>query len=142
MSALVKNNYAYPSFFESFFGKDSADLFVPSTSGTLPSVNVVETEDGFRIEVAAPGLKKSDFKVNLDHNQLSISAEAKKEEEKTTEKYTRQEFKYTSFQRVFSLPNTIDGEKIEAGYEDGILKISLPKREEAKVKPSRTISIG
>jgi HSP20 family protein len=142
MSTLVKNNYAYPSFFENFFGKDSTDLFVPTSTGTLPSVNVVETQDGFRIEVAAPGLDKNDFKINLDHNQLTISAEVKKEEEKVQEKYTRREFKYTSFQRVFSLPNTIDGEKIGAGYNNGILTIHLPKREEAKVKPSRTIESG
>jgi len=142
MSTLVKNNYSYPSFFENFFGKDSADLFVPTTAGTLPSVNVIEAQDGFRIEVAAPGLKKNDFKISLDHNQLKISAEVKKEDEKVQEKYTRREFKYASFQRVFSLPNSIDGEKIGAGYEDGILSILLPKREEAKVKPSRTIDIG
>lgn len=142
MSTLVRNNHTFPSFFDNFFGKDSTDLFAPATAGTLPSVNVLETKEGFRIEVAAPGLKKNDFKVNLDHNQLTISAEAKNEAEKTEEKYTRREFKYTSFQRVFSIPNTIDGEKIEAGYEDGILKINLPKREEAKVKPSRAIEIG
>lgn len=142
MSTLVKNNYTYPSFFESFFGKDSADLYVPTTAGTMPLVNVVETEEGFKIEVAAPGMKKEDFKINLDHNQLKISAEVKKEEAKTNEKYTRREFKYTSFQRVFSIPNTIDGEKIAATYTDGILSIALPKREEAKVKPSREITIG
>jgi HSP20 family protein len=142
MSTLVKNNYSYPSFFENFFGKDSADLYVPTTSGTMPLVNVLEVEEGFKIEVAAPGLKKEDFKINLDHNQLKIAAETKKEETKANEKYTRREFKFTSFQRVFSIPNSIDGEKIGASYEDGILSIVLPKREEAKVKPSREIAIG
>ena len=105
-------------------------------------MNVVENEEGFRIEVAAPGLQKSDFKLNLEKNQLTISAEKEQKEENKTEKYTRKEFKYASFQRTFTLPNTVDGDRIEATYADGILNIALPKREEAKEKPARLIEIA
>jgi HSP20 family protein len=111
----------------------------------VPAVNVVEHADGFRIEVAAPGLKKENFKLNLNHNNLTISAsqESQKEElDKSNEKYTRREFSYSSFQRTFTLPTSVDADKIQAAYTDGILKIDLPKREEAKVKPPRQIEIG
>lgn len=126
-----------------FFGKDLFNEYnTPAFAGTVPAVNVVENEEGFRIEVAAPGLQKSDFKLNLEKNQLTISAEKEQKEENKNEKYTRKEFKYTSFQRTFTLPNTIDGDRIEANYADGILSIALPKREEAKEKPARLIDIA
>lgn len=126
-----------------FFGKDLFNEYnTPAFAGTVPAVNVVENEEGFRIEVAAPGLQKSDFKLNLEKNQLTISAEKEQKEENKTEKYTRKEFKYSSFQRTFTLPNTVDGDRIEANYADGILSIALPKREEAKEKPARLIEIA
>ena len=123
------------------------DFFNTNGSGVtnVPAVNVVEHQDGFRIEVAAPGLKKEDFKLNLNHNNLTISAsqETQKEEaEKGSEKYTRREFSYSSFQRTFTLPSSTDAERIQANYTDGLLKIEIPKREEAKVKPPRQIEIG
>lgn len=143
MNALVKNINGYPNLVNSFFNKDLMDeLFAPSYQGSAPAVNVLETSEGFRIEVAAPGLQKSDFKLNLDHNRLTISAEKEKKGEETNEKYTRREFSYSSFQRTFTLPTTVDGEKINATYVDGVLNVELPKREEAKVKPSRTIEIA
>jgi HSP20 family protein len=115
-----------------------------STDTTLPAVNVKETEDSFEIEVAAPGMKKEDFKVNIENNVLTISSE-KKEERKEEEKgrFTRREFSYQSFQRSFSIPeNLVDGEKISARYCEGILCIALPKKEEVKPKPAREISIA
>lgn len=143
MSTLVKTHFAGPSYLNGFFGKDLFHEFnTPAFVGTVPAVNVVESKEGFRIEVAAPGLQKSDFKLNLEKNQLTISAEKEQKEENNDEKYTRKEFKYTSFQRTFTLPNTVDGDKVEANYADGILSIVLPKREEAKEKPARLIDIA
>lgn len=143
MSTLVKTHFAGPSYLNGFFGKDLFnELNTPAFAGTVPAVNVVENKEGFRIEVAAPGLQKSDFKLNLEKNQLTISAEKEQKEEENNEKYTRKEFKYSSFQRTFTLPNTVDGDKIEANYADGILSIALPKREEAKEKPARLIEIA
>lgn len=134
-----------PSLIENFFGRDFND-FVSSNMNAMnnvPAVNVVENQESFRIEVAAPGLKKEDFKLNLNHNNLTISASKEESnEEKKDEKYTRREFSYTSFQRTFTLPTSIDVENIRASYADGVLSIELPKREEAKVKPPRQIEIG
>lgn len=142
MSTLVKH-FAGPSYLNGFFGKDPFNEYnTPAFAGTVPAVNVVENEEGFRIEVAAPGLQKSDFKLNLEKNQLTISAEKEQKEENKTEKYTRKEFRYSSFQRTFTLPNTVDGDRIEATYADGILNIALPKREEAKEKPARQIEVA
>ena len=142
MSTLVKTQFA-PKHFTQFFGKDLLnELYAPAFSGSVPAVNVVEGKDGFKIEVAAPGLQKSDFKLNLEKNQLTISAHKEQTEEENDEKYTRREFKYTSFQRTFTLPNSVNGENIAANYADGILSVSLPKREEAKEKPAREIEIA
>ena len=147
MNTLMRTNNNLPSLIENFFGRDMNDFFNASGSvmTNVPAVNVVEHQDGFRIEVAAPGLKKEDFKLNLNHNNLTISAsqETQKEEsEKGSEKYTRREFSYSSFQRTFTLPTSIDTERIQATYTDGLLKIEISKREEAKVKPARQIEIG
>ncbi len=143
------NNYfpSFPSFIDNLFSRDMMDwsnLNFSSTDSTLPAVNVKETEDDYEIEVAAPGLKKDNFKVNLDNDQLTISSEWKdQKEEKGNGKYTRKEFSYQSFQRSFTLPeNMVDGDKIAAKYHDGILSITVPKREEVKPKPAREIKIG
>jgi HSP20 family protein len=143
MSTLVKTQFA-PKHFNGFFGKDLFnELYNPVFSGSVPAVNVLEGVEGFKIEVAAPGLGKADFKLNLDKNQLTISASKEQNvTENENEKYTRREFKYASFQRTFTLPNTVDGEKIGATYADGILTVTLPKREEAKDKPAREIEIA
>jgi HSP20 family protein len=99
----------------------------------LPAVNINETKDEFKIEVAAPGLKKEDFKINLDNNVLTISSEKEESKEENDENIRRREFSYSSFMRSFQLPEQeVDSEKIQAKYENGILKIELPKKEEAK----------
>jgi len=110
--------------------------------GMVPSVNIRESEEGFMLDLAAPGLKKEDFKVNLDNNVLTISSEQKNENEEKSEKYTRKEFFYSSFSRSFTLPKTIDLDKIKADYNNGILSLSLPKREDAKVAVNREIAIA
>ncbi len=135
----------FPSFFDNFFTRDLMDWNNSNYSGsnmTLPAVNIKENEDSYTIEVAAPGLTKEDFKVNLDRNRLVISSEKSEEKNESKDKYTRREFSYQSFQRSFTLPEgTVDGDKISAKYLDGILQINLPKREEVKPKPARTIDI-
>jgi len=114
-------------------------------STTLPAVNVRETNDNFIIDVAAPGMKRDEFKVELDNNVLTISSqhEEKDEQQDETINYTRREFNYQSFQRSFTLPeDKVEGEKISARYLDGILNITVPKKDEAKVKPVKQITIG
>lgn len=138
-----------PSMIENFFNREFDNFFSDRYFGnnvfaSTPAVNVVENKDGFRIEVAAPGMKKEDFKINLNNNHLVISAQKQEEaaEDNQEQKYARREFSYSSFQRTFTLPQSVDGEKVEASYTDGILHVNLPKREEAKVKPAREISIA
>ncbi len=105
----------------------------------VPAVNIAETEADFHIELAVPGLKKEDFKISIDKNVLSISAE-KKSEQTEGIKYSKREYSYSSFVRSFTLPDTIDHSKIDAAYVDGILKLTVAKKEEAKVQ-SREIAV-
>lgn len=109
---------------------------------TLPNVNIRETADRYILEMAAPGLTKEDFKVNIENEILTVSAEKKSESDEKNEKYTRKEFSYTSFSRSFTLPEMVETEKINARYENGIMMIDLPKKEEAKPKGPREIKIG
>lgn len=149
MKTLMKNNgnlfTAGPSLADEFFGRDwpGSSLANWKTATSSPAVNIQETNDDFKIEVAAPGMKRDDFKVELDNNVLTISAQQENKEGENTQKYTRREFSYQSFQRSFSLPdNQVEAENVSARYVDGILYITVPKREEAKVKPARQITIG
>lgn len=114
-----------------------------STSTTIPSVNIKETENDYEVEMAAPGMKKEDFKITLDGNLLMISSEKRSDNEEQNEQYTRKEFSYQSFQRSFQLPkDVVDEESIQARYENGVLRLIVPKKEEAKKKAPRTIEIG
>ena len=135
---------AWNSFIDELF-KDEFDN-VKNTDfnkgNTSPKVNIKETTDAFILEMAVPGFNKSDFVIDLENETLSISTEIKTEESETKDDYTRKEFGYASFKRSFILPDTVDGDKIEAAYTDGILGITIPKREEAKPKPARKITIG
>jgi HSP20 family protein len=98
----------------------------------MPSVNIVENKDNYRVAVAAPGLKKEDFKIDIDGNVLTISSEKEEEKKESEEKYTRREYSYSAFSRSFTLPEDVNKEAIEARYADGVLNISLPRKEEAK----------
>lgn len=139
---------AIPSLMEDFFLRDLFDTSNgswTSSGATLPAVNIGETNDAFIIEVAAPGMKREDFHVERDNNMLTISStrEGKQEEKDKGNLYSRREFSYQSFQRTFALPeNKIEGDKISAKYTDGILYITVPKKEEAKVKPPKQIAIS
>ncbi len=110
---------------------------------TMPSVNVRETADAYLVEMAAPGMKKDDFQIELHKNVLTIKCEMEdKAENAENDNFTRREFSYRSFRRAFNFSDRIVNDaKVEAKYEDGILKILLPKKEEAKEKPARLIKI-
>ncbi len=135
------------SMLDQFFNNDmfnwSNDNFSLSNT-TLPAVNIREMDEEFVVEVAAPGMKRDDFKVEVDGDMLRISSERQDErkEENKDERYTRREFSYQSFMRSFNLPNTVEAEKIKAKYTDGVLHLSIPKKEAAKPKPSRVIKIS
>ena len=122
--------------FDSFIN----DSFVSDRLTTrVPAVNIAETDTAFLIELAAPGLKKGDFRISLENNVLSISVE-KKESSDESKKFSRKEYSYTSFVRTFTLPDTANQTEINAEYADGILKITIAKKEEAKLL-TREISI-
>jgi HSP20 family protein len=152
MKSLVKSNGTFfptiPSLFDDFFNRDWLDSSLANwrvSGATLPAVNVMETNDDFKIEVAAPGMKRSDFKVELDNSVLTISSqrEDKTEEKDSNGNYSRREFSYQSFQRSFALPeNKVLGDKISARYVDGILYVTVPKSEDAKVKPAKQIAVS
>jgi HSP20 family protein len=112
------------------------DRFVTKT----PAVNIAETENEFHIELAVPGLKKEDFKISLDKNVLSVSAEKKAENVEEGKKYSKREYTYNSFVRSFTLPESADQGKIAAEYTDGILKLNVTKKEEAKFQ-TREIAV-
>jgi HSP20 family protein len=137
-----------PSFFDDFWTRDLlglADTNDVAYGSSLPAVNISETNDEFEVDVAAPGFRKDDFKIELDNNVLSISSEVEeKQEDKDKEgNFRRREFRYASFSRSFTLPEgQVNTEKIKAEYVDGVLKVHLPKAETAKTKPVRTINIG
>lgn len=131
------SNTRYNDVFESIF-HDS--FFGQPVLNKVPAVNIAETENQFHIEMAVPGLKKEDFKINLDKNVLSVSVEKKTETVEEGKKYNKREFVQSAFSRSFTLPETADQSHIEAEYVDGILKLNVAKKEEAKVQ-AREIAI-
>ena len=139
-----KNNSlpVVPTFFDTLFGKDFFDYNYNNTLATLPAANIKETKDNFILEMAAPGMKKADFKIEVNNNVLSISSEKESNKNESIEGFTRKEFSYHAFTRSFNLPQTVNKDNITASYMDGLLIISIPKREEAKEKPSRLIDIA
>jgi len=142
---LIKRNSFLPSstsLFDDLLPRDLFDRSLTAGNGLVPRVNIREMDDGFAVELAAPGMKKEDFHLELDNDMLTVSSETSKDEEEQKENYTRKEFSYHSFRRSFYLPNTVELEKINASYQDGILSVWIPKKEEAKKKPARMITIN
>ncbi len=144
MNAMTKTNRGWlPNILDDIFEERLTDSRFKNLS-TLPAVNIQESKDRFTIELAAPGKAKEDFNIELDNDLLTISSE-KKTEQTTADKaknYTRKEFSYQSFKRSFTLPESIDVSAIKANYENGVLNVELPKREEAKTQPKRLIDIS
>jgi HSP20 family protein len=149
--ALVKRNgellNPLPMLFDDFFNRD---LFnwrnsnFSDTNTTIPAVNIKETAEGYEVEVAAPGMTKKDFRIELDGNRLTISSEKTNQSEQNENgRYFQREFSYQSFERTFNLQkDVVDVEKIQAKYENGLLLLMIPKKEEAKQKPPRQIQVG
>ncbi len=151
MSIIKRNNSDVfpfiPSLFNDVFTRDLWNWGLnnnSTTNTTIPAVNIKETKESFEVEMAAPGMNKEDFRVELDGNMLTITSEKKSEyENKEDENYSRKEFSFQSFQRTFQLPKeVVDVDKIGAKYENGILHLVIPKKEEAKPKPARMIQIS
>ncbi len=143
---LVKFSNNHPSVFDRFFDNDMLDWnnrHFSDTNTTLPSVNIKENTDEYIVEVAAPGFGKKDFNIEVENDTLIISSEKKiNNEEKEDERVTKREFSYQSFTRSFALPVLVEREKIKAKYDNGILNILIPKKEEAKPKPPKRIEIS
>src|ERR1700733_6479266 len=128
-----QKNHAVNPFFSDVFDSILNDSFLSDKlASRVPAVNIAETESEFHIELAVPGLKKEDFKISLDKNVLSVSAEKKAENVEGGKKYSKREYTYNSFVRLFTLPESADQGKIAAEYTDGILKLDVTKKEEAK----------
>ena len=148
MSLIKRNGNAFPSFpgFDDLFTRELfnwGNTNFSTTNSTIPSVNIKETDDTFEVEVAAPGMEKKDFNITLDGTLLTIASQRESNSETREDNYTRREFSYQSFQRTFELPKqVVDEESINARYENGLLHITIPKREEAKRKAPRMIEIA
>ena len=126
------NNALMPGFSDVFDSIFNDTFFSDRVMSRVPAVNISESENNYHVELAAPGLKKEDFKLNLERNVLTISVERSSEQADDQKNYSKREYSYSSFVRSFTLPETADHANIEAGYTDGILKIDIAKREEAK----------
>lgn len=146
MSLIKRNENWLPSVFDDMFKTDwlGGTTNVNSIGTSIPAVNIKESDESFNVQVAAPGKAKEDFNIELDNDVLTISSENKNEKETTAEngRFTRKEFNYTTFKRAFSLPDSVDSAKISANYQNGVLEIALPKKEEAKVQAKRMIEIA
>lgn len=131
------------SLFTDFFDNENFFDFIPNELvSRTPSVNIIENGKEFKIELSAPGLKKEDFKIDIDNSTLTISAEKEMEQKEEKEHYTKREFSYSSFSRSFLLPDTVNKDQVKANYEDGLLKIQIGKKEEAKQIEKKQIKVS
>ncbi|HON53076.1 MAG TPA: Hsp20/alpha crystallin family protein [Bacteroidales bacterium] len=144
MTLVKTTNGLYPTFhsmLDDFWGTNWLPMR-ERVNSTVPAVNIHEDENGYKIEVAAPGYEKSDFSVTIENEMLTIAVEKKEEKQEEKGQVTRKEFAYSSFTRRFNIPQElVDAEKVEAHYDKGILTLTIPKREEVKPKPARMIEI-
>jgi len=140
MSIIKRNNLVFPSLMNEIF---KPDWFggIENLNSTLPAVNIKDNQKDFELELAVPGRKKEDFNIEIDNEVLTVSSELKQDAETIEENYTRREFGMSSFKRAFTLPKTIDTDNIKADYVDGLLKFTLPKKEESLPKPKRLIEL-
>jgi HSP20 family protein len=142
---LTRREETQPSIFHDFF--KPWDKWFDTNGGslarmlTVPAVNITEKQDHFEISLGVPGMKKDDFSIDVEGNMLTISAEAEEQKEKKEERHTRREFNYTSFSRTFTLPEGVVRDKIDASYENGMLKLVIPKTEEARKPASKHIPV-
>jgi HSP20 family protein len=139
---LNRSLYRQPNPFNHFFANDLQKMFGSDAQTQIPDVNIIENETSYAIELAAPGLSKEDFKIDLQKDLLTISAEKKEETETKKPQYLKREFNYLGFKRRFQVPEHVEAASITATYEQGVLKISMPKKEKGNEPDSRTITIG
>lgn len=142
--ALARINERMPSVFDDFFKPwnewfDNGGLWGKTMN--IPAVNITENKEDYLVSLAVPGMKKDDFKIDIDGNMLTISSEKEETKEEKDKKFTRKEYNFSSFSRSFTLPEEINKEKIDARYEDGVLKIVLPRKEEAKKPTAKHIAV-
>jgi HSP20 family protein len=148
MTLIRRNNALWPSLNNIFDDFITRDLLgngwsnYSATETTIPAVNIVETKDDFQVEMAAPGMTKKDFNIELDNDTLTISSVKEDSHQERDQSYSRREVSYQSFKRSFYLPNSVEAENINAKYQDGVLRLVIPKKEEAKTKPIRQIAIS
>lgn len=143
--SLVRNGSYLPTVFEDFFKPwnewfDSGSTLLQRVL-TVPAVNITESKDEYSLSIAVPGMKKEDFHISIDGSMLTISSEKEISKEEKEEKYTRKEYNYSSFSRSFSLPEEVIKDNIQASYHDGVLKLVLPKKEEAKKLAFKNIPV-
>jgi HSP20 family protein len=135
-----RNLSVFDNFFKpwnEWFENDS----ILGSAMNVPAVNITESKDKYAVSLAAPGLKKDDFKIAVDGNMLTISSEKEENKEETDKRFTRREYSYSSFSRSFTLPEEINKDSIDAKYEDGVLNITLPRKEEAKAPAAKQIAV-
>ncbi len=140
----TRNGTLVPSVLSDFFDNDTfvaPRWFSREFNDTIPAVNIKETNSGFRVDFAAPGFRKDDFKIHVEGNQLAISAEKQEEKNDGKDRFTRKEFSYNSFSRSFTLPQHVNTDHIGATYTDGILTLSIPKKEETKELSKKEIHV-
>ncbi len=142
--ALTRLSERMPSFFDDFF--KPWNEWINKENGwnrlmNLPAVNISEQKNEYQLSVAIPGMKKDDFKLDVDGNILTISSEKEENREEKDKKFTRKEYNYSSFSRSFTLPDDVEKEKVEATYEEGILKVSLPRKEPVKNSQAKHIAV-
>ncbi len=136
----VRNNALVPGFFN-LMDKFMTDDFQTPNHFSRPAVNIVETEKAYTLEVIAPGMKKDDFKIAIEHDLLTISYEKKESSEEKTDKYIRKEFSMNSFKRSFTLNEKLNAELVSAKYDNGVLFVHIPKAEVKKIEV-KTVEIN
>jgi len=141
--ALTRRAEKMPTVFDDFFKpwNEWFDGGLLNRTMNVPCVNITEQKDEYKVSLAAPGLKKDDFHIDVDGNMLTISCEKEENKEEKDNKFTRKEYNYSSFSRSFTLPDEINKEKIDAKYEDGVLRISLPRKEGANKPTAKHIAV-
>ena len=145
MNLIKFNRPARPKTFstvlDEFFNNSFPEVFNENLSWNSPSTNIKETENGFVIEMAVPGIDKSNIDIRVDKDQLIVESKTSEENQESTDNYTMRQFNYSAFRKSFHLNNKIDANKIDARYQDGVLYIDLEKKEEAKAKEPRNIIV-
>ena len=140
MATLARYNQ-FPIFFNPSYGRPVINRY-DNTTPNVPAVNVKETETAYVLELAAPGLKKEDLKINVENNTLTIGYQSEQKSRETADKFTRQEFSFNSFGRSFRLPKNVNADEIKAAYTDGILTVELPKIDVKEEKLVKEIAVA